>query len=616
MKRIHWYMGLGLPAAGLAAALLGQSVLGQPDVRTPATVPAAPLTTTTEPPMRVDRVPEFQPPASLPKPGQPSTPPPVIGTVQWSDPAAPTPPGVKAENKVEVGRQQPAVSLEWIGPPQIRIKQPMPCQIVVRNTSATAVHNVIVRHKLTQGVVCKNAEPTPAQDKDELAWNIGTLTPDQSRKIDLVLVAPTRGPLNCQATVTFSGAVNHQVQVREPLLAVKMRASDNIITGENVTLHFSISNPGDGVAEAIKLKAVLPDGLEFARGKIAEFDVGNLAPKETRAMQLVCLAKGTGKQKCDVSVTGEGDISGTDTCHFDILVPKLDITMGGPKLRYLERPAIYTLKVTNPGSAPISSVEVQEVIPAGFKFHKAQQGGQYLEATRLVHWKIGDLQPGESKEVAVDLIPIEAGEHRLVAQAKATRGLKSEAEVRTVVEGLPALSIDLGHADDPIEVGAETSYEIRIANSGTKTETNVQVVCTLPEQLEFKGAKCSATVRYRQEGRELIFEPLPKLAPKADVIFRIQVRGIAPGDARFRTKIRTDGLKEPVLREDSTRIYSDGAPARSTPPSVPSTSTPAPSALPTPPPNALPTPPSSNPGNLPVPTPPVSLPPLPTPGNR
>ena len=525
-------------------------------------------------------------------------------------------PATKTAQSIDVapGKQQPSVSIEWTGPSEIRIHQPIACQILVRNTSNALVQGVVVRHRLGQGVVCKSSEPKVANEGGELIWNLGTLTPDQSRRIDLVLVSQNRGALTNHATVTFSAIATHSMQVREPQLAVKMRAPDKVIAGETVTFQLSISNPGDGVAEAIKLKAMLPEGLEHARGKVVELDVGKLAPKEVRTMQLVCLAKGDGMQKCVIVASGDGDLSSNDSAQLEILMPKLDVALAGPKMRYLDRHAIYVLKVTNPGSAPANGVEVKEVIPAGFKFHQANNGGQFQEGTRLVTWNLDNLPPGQSKDLAVDLIPIDVGEHRLIAHVKTARGLKSEAELRTVVEGLSSLFMEVSHADDPIEVGAETAYEIRVANTGTKTETNVEVVCTLPAQLEFKGAKCTTTLRYRQEGRELIFEPLPRLAPKADVIYRVQVKGIAPGDIRFRTRFRADGLKEPVLREESTRIYSDDSPVRpasfeapappSSAPALPMQggSTPAPSALPMPP--ALPTP---------IPAPVDAPPPLPLP---
>ena len=154
---------------------------------------------------------------------------------------------------------------------------------------------------------------------------------------------------------------------------------------------------------------------------------------------------------------------------------------------------------------------------------------------RLVSWTIGELQPGQSKEFVLDLVPTKIGEHNLTAHAKSARGLKTEAEIRTFVEGLPSLEIEVVHLDDPIEVGADTAFEIRVANKGTEAETNVEVICTLPEQLEFVGAKCTTTLRYRLDGRDVVFEKMARLAPRAEEIFRVQVKGLAPGDIRFRT---------------------------------------------------------------------------------
>jgi uncharacterized repeat protein (TIGR01451 family) len=299
----------------LAALLLGQSVLGQPDatlppipmptffVSQPESPPAksdgakaAPETTTgqfraisqTESGNQTDGQPvQFPPqprspdsPGSFPAPTAPILQAGVQVFAPVPPPSSPTPLAPKATaNKqisgtisvdVQPGRQQPALSIEWGGPTSIRINQPMSCQIVVRNTSTTPAQNVVVRHRLGQSVTCKTSEPAAVHDNDELVWNLGTLAPQQARRIDLSLVSQTRGALNCHATVTFSAVAAYQVQVREPQLAVKMRGPDKVIAGENVTFVFAISNPGDGVAEAVKLKTTLPDGLEQQRGKLAE----------------------------------------------------------------------------------------------------------------------------------------------------------------------------------------------------------------------------------------------------------------------------------------------------------------------------------------------------------
>src|SRR5205807_6078556 len=134
-------------------------------------------------------------------------------------------------------------------------------------------------------------------------------------------------------------------------------------------------------------------------------------------------------------------------------------------------------------------------------------------------WFIGDLTPGQSREVTMEVVAINTGLHRHQATVVATRGLKNETEVATRIEGLSALLMELVDLDDPVEVGADTGYEIRITNTGSKTETNLQLICTVPDRMEFRGAAGAANCKFRLEGKDVIFEPLPKLAPRADAIY-------------------------------------------------------------------------------------------------
>jgi hypothetical protein len=48
---------------------------------------------------------------------------------------------------------------------------------------------------------------------------------------------------------------------------------------------------------------------------------------------------------------------------------------------------------------------------------------------------------------------------------------------------------------------------------------------------------------------------LPRLATKADVVYRIKVRGVQAGDYRFRVQMTCDQLKAPVVKEESSRVY-------------------------------------------------------------
>jgi hypothetical protein len=142
--------------------------------------------------------------------------------------------------------------------------------------------------------------------------------------------------------------------------------------------------------------------------------------------------------------------------------------------------------------------------------------------------------------------------------------------------------------DDPIEAGGDTAYEVRITNTGSKTETDIQLVATVPDKMQFKAAQGPAA--YRQEGPTIVFEPIARLAPRADALFRINVKAVEAGTALFKIQVTSTDLTEPVIKMEATRIYVDAPePAPSTP-AGPTGPTPAPPAAP-----GNPTPPAPKP---------------------
>ena len=63
--------------------------------------------------------------------------------------------------------------------------------------------------------------------------------------------------------------------------------------------------------------------------------------------------------------------------------------------------------------------------------------------------------------------------------------------------------------------------------------------------------------QYASGGNRVVFEPLQRLAPKADVTYRVRVQGIKPGDLRIRVQLQTDENRAPIMKEESTRVYTD-----------------------------------------------------------
>jgi uncharacterized repeat protein (TIGR01451 family) len=301
--------------------------------------------------------------------------------------------------------------------------------------------------------------------------------------------------------------------------------------------------------------AVLSEGLEHSRGRKVSFEIGNLAAGETRNVQMICGTRAGGPQQCDAAAEADGGLAARESTAVNVIVPRLDLSLQGPGLRYLDRKAVYTIKVTNPGDAPATNVTVGDVVPAGFKLLAVSDGGRQDFATRTVSWFLGEIGPGQSKEVKLEAQAVIIGDHKHKATAVGSRGLRVESDLTTRVEGLSALLVEMVDTEDPIEVSGETAYEVRITNTGSKTETDIKLVATVPDKMDYKSSQ--GPTHGRADGRTIVFEPLDKLAPRADAVYRIVVKCLEPGTVRFKIQVTSTNLVEPVVKMEATRIYAD-----------------------------------------------------------
>lgn len=526
--------------------------LGQPAQRIE---PSAPATEFSHQPLPASPAqPGLQTPAGMPPTqqmplaSQPTAPhmPEAIGGVV---------PGVTRDNPT--GRQEPAVSIEWIGPAAAKLGQPADYTVVVRSACNVPLQQVSVRVRLPQGVEIKSTEPKAAQGENVLMWDLGTLMPQQDRHLQVRMIPNAKGDVPCHAWVTFTGSSSMTVRVREPKLLLKTTAPEKALVGDVATFTLTVSNPGDHPAEKVKIQVNLSEGLESSKGNKMEFEIGNLAAGETRSAQVICATRAGGEQRCDATAMADGGLTASDGASVMVSMPRLNLEVVGPKMRYLDRKATYTFKISNPGDAPASNVAIVDVIPAGFKFVSAGEGGRYDFETRSVSWFVGEIAPGEVKEVKLEVLAVNLGEHRHRVAAQASRGLRVENdEMVTKVEGLSAILVEVVDTEDPVEVGSETAYEIRVTNTGSKTETDIRLECQYPvDKLQFRGA--NGPTQHTVEGNTIRFEPIPRLAPRAEVVYRVNMQMLGMGVAIFNARITTSGIPEGVIKQESTTGYGD-----------------------------------------------------------
>ncbi len=522
-------------------------------------LPAPPITDQPKlpaPPPVPSSTPTVEGPASVPPPvtpAQPGAPTTALKPVQMTEDSKP--PELPLTPDGPMGRQEPAVSMEWVGPAVARVGVPQDFTLALRNTANMPIQEVLVRVSLPAGMKMSSTEPKAEVENNVQVWRIGTMMPRQEKNIQMKLIAEACGDVTPKAWVTFTGMSVLHVKVREPKLLLQTTVPEKVMIGDAAAFTLTVSNPGDGSADLVKIHARLGEGLDHGRGNEVHFEIGNLAAGESRSVQLICGTRGGGAQKCECTAEADGGLTAVSIGTVNVTMPRLEVQLVGPGLRYLDRKALYTLRVTNPGDAPATNVTVGDVVPAGFKVLAASDGGRHDYNTRTVSWFLGEVGPGQTREVKFEALAIEAGEQKHKARAIGARGLVAENELTTRVEGISELLLDVLNSENPIEVGVETIYEVHVTNAGSKTETDIKVVATIPDKMEFKSAQ--GAVQFRQDGKTIIFEPIDKLAPRADTTLKITCKAQEPGTVRLKVQVTSTDLPEPVIKLVPTRIYSD-----------------------------------------------------------
>jgi uncharacterized repeat protein (TIGR01451 family) len=454
------------------------------------------------------------------------------------------------------GPQSPQLTIEKTCPREVQVGKPATFHITVRNSGQATAGNVEIRDPIPRGTRLLDTTPPAARGpRGELVWALGTLHPGEQSSVQVQLLPTAEGEIGSVATVHFDADVAARTLATQPKLVIEAAGTARVLVGNQVNLAITVSNPGSGTASGVVVEAHLPPGVQHPAGSELEYTVGQLRPGESRRLDLQLLANRPGTLTSVLAVRGEGRLRCEDRYRLEVTAPQLDLTMTGPKHRYLEREATYQVAISNPGTAPAQQVELVAYLPSGLKFLSANNSGHYEEADRAVHWRLEELPTNQQGVVELVTMPVEPGQQSIKLRGTAAKGLVVEREQPVVIDGVATVLFQVSQDANPIEVGGQTSYQVRLVNQGSKAASNVRLSVLLPPEL--KAVDAEGPSRHVIEGGRVFFDALERLAPKAELTYRVRVQGLQPGDLRVRCQLLTDGMQTPVTKEEGTQVYAD-----------------------------------------------------------
>ena len=459
------------------------------------------------------------------------------------------------------GIQTPQVAVEKRGPKEIQVGKAARYEILVRNVGSATAHDVMLRDAVPRGtsLIATTPPATPVatgpEPAGDLVWTLGVLPPGSEVRVLMELMPEEEGEIGSVASVSFRADATLRARSTKPALEIDCPEPEAVRIGRDMQVTVTVSNPGSGTATGVVLEAFLPESVSHRAGSELEFDVGQLRPGDSKTIDLLLGTRGPGLQPARLVARADGGIEEILQVPLEVTAPTLELAIDMPARRFLQRPATCRIAMVNAGTASARAVELAAQLPPGMKFVRANNAGWHDERTHRVLWNLEELPPGETGAVEAVVMPVQPGQQRITAAARSSDGPSAQVAHVCSVEGLAAISFQVMDSEDPIEVDGLTEYVIRVSNDGTKAATGVRVVATLLGDLE--PIEATGPGGHRVENLAIEFEPLAKLGPGEEAVYRISARGRRAGDQRVQVQLVSEDHPTPIIKEEVTSVYDD-----------------------------------------------------------
>lgn len=439
-------------------------------------------------------------------------------------------------------------------PEQIEPNQPFSYSIRFANLTDMAINGVVITEEIPDDFKLISSNPTARTQPNKLVWEIDLLEPRARKEITISGVATNGGfPKYCTTVVTQVIPACASVRVIQPKLEVMRASPTEALICDPISVRFGVANSGTGAVEGVKLVDVLPAGLQTLDGKSEMvFDVGALAPGQSRQFSAELRATKTGKYVCQAVASSLAGLR-AESPAMTLVVgrPVLTISQTVPEKHYLGRALTYDITVANKGDGAAKRAVIENIIPAGARGLRAS-GGAKLSGSKLV-WHLGTFAAGASRKLRVSYTPTKGGmlTSGIIARAYCMQDVTALAQ--TMVAGVPGVLLEVGDVDDPVQLNGRTTYVITVTNQGFADSTNIRIACTLEENMQYVSS--SGATAGTVEGNTITFAPVVSLAPKTKATWNVVVTAVKAGDVRFKVIMNTDQLTRPVEETEATRIY-------------------------------------------------------------
>lgn len=232
-------------------------------------------------------------------------------------------------------------------------------------------------------------------------------------------------------------------------------------------------------------------------------------------------------------------------------LPSLGVRCTLPQEARLDRPLRVCGQVENTGAGLETQASLTLALSEGGEFTNAEaaDGMQAGETT----WRIQNINAGERREHCASLVAKRRGPLGIRATIAGDLTPASTAGCETLVRGIPAVLFEVIDLNDPVRVGGEVNYVIKVLNQGTEPLSHIRLQGRLEDSQQFIAGSGATEVA----GIEHSFNsaPLPMLDVGQEATWRVNVKAVEAGDVRLNVDLSMDQFERSVSESEATMQY-------------------------------------------------------------
>ena len=399
--------------------------------------------------------------------------------------------------------------------------------LVITNNGPADATNVQVADALPNGVTFQSAVPSQGFCNGSISCDLGDLAVGATATINVIgLIDPdVLGDINNVAVVSSANPDTDDTNNEDNAivsvdpefeLTIEKTGTAAAAPGDPISYEIVVTNNGPSNAYDAEIYDDLPDVIlnpvvtssatcVISGTNGAEFfcEVDDLAPGDSVVVTvngtLAPTASGTVVNVAGVEGESTDLITDTATTEIglvaDLVLEKVDSAdpvQTGTNL-------VYTLTVTNNGPSIASGIVITDTLPPfGVSFVGASTGC-LLSGDEVACTVPGTLPAGASTSVTITVAVADdlPAAYSLVNEAEVTSDTPDSnpdnnfAVEDTEVLAIANLLVDKTSSPNPVVAGETVTYTILVTNTGPAQATDVRIIDTLPQGLEFRSATAS-----------------------------------------------------------------------------------------------------------------------------